>query len=312
MTQQIAWPPSGGIHIHLNLATPTMAPTMPVPAPAQADDAPLQRMHDRLLAQIVRINDWCAEHAPDEYHYDGNTADAIIAAADRLRGQVARLELMLAAADAAAYAAAEASTTSRHNLATAIEERDEADGLLAKLADWLADKPVVGDGDVVMSAITLMESQAAEIKRLNADLALLRSYAIATPHGNGKSAAALDRLPPTDLPEQFPPAIVAAVEAAQAATVQPVEAALGVGDDPELADYIIGLDAGRHTWRTIPKPVRWRLVCSVLRSIWTDGKLPTMDDFDKHAPAWMPTANACATTFGDGKWTVMCGKAIEP
>jgi hypothetical protein len=256
--------------------------------PAQA--APRQ---DR--QQFIRINEWLAEHAPSEYYADGDTADAIIAAADRLRGTVERL---------------------RQDLATAIAERDESDGLLAKLADWLADKPIVGDSNEVDLAIALMSSQAAEIKRLNADLATLRSYAIATPHGNGKSQPAV-QLSPTDQPEQYPPAIVAAVEQAaevlaqEAAAEAAQQAALDVGDDAELHDYIIGLDAKRHAWRTIPKSVRWRLVKARLNSIWTDGKLPTMADFDAYAPAWMPSANSVAMTFGDGKWSVVCGKAVE-
>lgn len=271
--------------------------------PAQA--APRQ---DR--QQLIRINEWLAEHAPSEYYADGDTADAIIAAADRLRGIVERL---------------------RQDLATAIAERDESDGLLAKLADWLADKPIVGDSNEVDLAIALMSSQAAEIKRLNADLATLRSSAIATPHGSGKSqTAAVEAARAADQPEQYPPAIVAALVAAsdpvlfmpveqaaeviaqEAAAEAAQQAALDVGDDAELHDCIVGLDAKRHTWRTIPKSVRWRLVKARLNSIWTDGKLPSMVDFDADRPAWMPTASACAMTFGDGKWSVVCGKAAQP
>ena len=98
---------------------------------------------------------------------------------------------------------------------------------------------------------------------------------------------------------------LAAAEAAQATTVQ-------IGDDPELSDYIIGLDAGRHTWRTIPKPVRWRLITATLRSIWEDGRRPSMDDFNAAKPAWMPVATAIAASYGDGKWTTVCGKAAQP
>jgi len=305
---QIAWPPDGGIHIHLNLAPPEPAPKSAVPV--------IDQLRVKAIdGQLQRLNRWLAEHSRQDYEDSfSDTADAMIAAADRLRGQVARLS------DPGALVERD---KLRIELATAIAERDASDSLLATLADWLA---VHGDDtdprNEVDLAIILMESQSAEIKRLNAELAILRSDATATPHGNGKSsvAAAAAAIQAADLPEQYPPAIAAAMNAVavpveQAADVIAQEAAtVQIADDPdpELSDYIIGLDAGRHTWRTIPKPVRWRLVRSVLRSIWTDGKLPTMDDFDKHAPAWMPTANACATTFGDGKWTVMCEKAIEP
>ncbi len=305
---QITWPPSGGIHIHLNLAPPTVTPE---PAPKLAAPVIDQLRVQAIDGQFQRINNWLAEYAPDEYRRPGDTADAIIAAVDRLRGQVARLQAMLAAADAAAYAAAEEGTRLRHDLETAIAERDDADSLLAKLANWLIQHGGA-EGGGVDHAINVMASQAAEIKRLNAD----RSYA--TPRRRIKSsvAAALEAAPPTDQPEQYPPFIADAVEAAQAAAeAKPVQAAAvrhgWPPDDPELHDYIIGLDAGRHTWRTIPKPVRWRQVQAHLRSIWTDGKLPTMADFDATRPAWMPIATSIATTFGDGKWSVVCGKAVE-
>jgi hypothetical protein len=132
-------------------------------------------------------------------------------------------------------------------------------------------------------------------------------------------AATAAAIQAADPPEQFPPfivAAVAAVEAAQAAAeAEPVQVVVvrhgWPPDDPELNDYIIGLDAGRHTWRTIPKPVRWRLVQAHLRSIWRDGKLPTMADFDATRPAWMPGASAVTSTFGYGKWSIVCGKAVE-
>lgn len=79
--------------------------------------------------------------------------------------------------------------------------------------------------------------------------------------------------------------------------------------EPDLMDYVIGLDAGRHTWRTIPKPVRWKLASAMIRSIWKNGLLPSMSDFDASKPTWMPTASSVSASFGDGKWTVVCGKA---
>lgn len=302
---QIAWPPDGGIHIHLNLAPPEPAPKSAVPV--------IDQLRVKAIdGQLQRLNRWLAEHSRQDYEDSfSDTAAAMIAAADRLRGQVARLS------DPGALVERD---KLRIELATAIAERDASDSLLATLADWLA---VHGDDtdprNEVDLAISLMESQAAEIKRLNADLAILRSYATATPHGNGKSsvAAAAAAIQAADQPEQFPPFIADAVEAAQAAAeAKPVQVvAVRHGwppDDPELHDYIIGLDAGRHTWRTIPKPVRWRLVQAHLRSIWTDGKLPTMADYDATRPAWLPIATSVAMTFGDGKWTVVCGKAVEP
>lgn len=277
--------------------------------------ADTQRSNAR-LEQLNRINAWIISYAGDAYDLscdDGDTADAIIAVADTLRGECERRKIavgQLQSQNVRVTQEFQATQTTinqlRHDLATTIAERDAAYSRLAKLADCMIHDGEHGDGDEVDLAISLMTRQAAEIKRLNADLAILRSYAIATPHGNGKSSvAAAAAIQAADQPEQYPPAIVAAVEAAQAATVQ-------IGDDPELSDYIIGLEAGRHTWRTIPKLVRWRLVQAHLRSIWRAGKLPSMADFDAHSPAWMPSATSVAMTFGDGKWSVACGKAVEP
>jgi hypothetical protein len=296
--------------------------------PAQAE--PTQNRQ-----QIERINAWLREHAPDDFWTDDDTATSIIAAADRLRGQVARLQAMLAAADAdvqrsnarleqlirindwiISYAADAIAAADRLRgtverlrieLETAIDERNAADGEVASLEAEVA-RLTTAYNDVngeLAKAIRHAEGLAH-------DLATLRSYAIATPHGNGKSKPAAGEAERAgDLPEQYPPAIVAAVEQ-EAAAEAAQQAALDVGDDAELHDYIIGLDAKRHIWRTIPKSVRWRLVKARLNSIWTDGKLPSMVDFDADRPAWMPTASACAVTFGDGKWSIVCEKAGQP
>ena len=45
-----------------------------------AFDQNLQRMYEADAAQIVRMNDWLAEHAPDFYRMPGDTATAVIAA----------------------------------------------------------------------------------------------------------------------------------------------------------------------------------------------------------------------------------------
>lgn len=137
-----------------------------------------------------------------------------------------------------------------------------------------------------------------EIDRLTAELRTLRSYAIAPKTDP----------PAADLPQQQPPAIAAALSAQSAQSADPIPDA----DDDDLRDWIIGLDAKRHTWRTIPKPVRWRLITATLRSIWKDGRLPSMADFDAAKPEWMPIATSVALSYGDGKWTTLCGKAAQP
>lgn len=237
------------IHIHIDLAD-----TTPAPAPPRNDS--LRRQHDRLQAQIVRINDWCAEHAPDEYHSDGDTADAMIAAADRLRGRETVLSAHLATMETRLDAA-------RLELAQAVAERDEAQQTLLDIETWLAMISPSHLADLAAGRLTLAQAieQAhnAAILLLDTEVNALRSFAIATPHGNGKTypTAVLSALEAAaqgeDLPEQYPPAIVAATEAAQTAPVEQT-APVQITDDPELHDYIIGLDTGRHTWRTIPNP----------------------------------------------------------
>jgi hypothetical protein len=76
------------------------------------------RTYEWLNDQIARINDWLAEHEPALYCApDTDTAEAMICAADRLRGQVAKLrsELATCLIDVA---------DARQAHATACDERD--------------------------------------------------------------------------------------------------------------------------------------------------------------------------------------------
>lgn len=193
----------------------------------------------------------------------------------------------------------------RTELADAITERDAAQKDIIAVEAWLEQHDSARFAQLAAGVTTLAQAIAdhdrdiclahrLEIDRLTAELRTLRSYAIAPKTDP----------PAADLPQQQPPAIVAAVQAA-APSADHLD-----GDD--LHDWIIGLDAQRHTWRTIPKPVRWRLITATLRSIWKDGRLPSMDDFNAAKPEWMPIATSVAMSYGDGKWTTVCGKAAQP
>jgi hypothetical protein len=57
--------------------------------------------------------------------------------------------------------------------------------------------------------------------------------------------------------------------------------------DDEATDWWIGCDAGRHTWRTVPKPVQLRMVRHVLSFGPETGDM-TMREFDAIKPDWMP------------------------
>ncbi len=65
---------------------------------------------------------------------------------------------------------------------------------------------------------------------------------------------------------------------------------------PENYDWWIGLDAGRHTWRNLPKRNRLDLVRYVLSFGPPDAALK-MIEFDAIRPQWMPTAGTHTKTF---------------
>ena len=67
--------------------------------------------------------------------------------------------------------------------------------------------------------------------------------------------------------------------------------------DDEATDWWIGVAAGRHTWRTVPKPVQLRMVRHVL-SFGPETGAMKMTDFDAIKPDWMPSANSHTKTLG--------------
>ena len=67
--------------------------------------------------------------------------------------------------------------------------------------------------------------------------------------------------------------------------------------DGEATDWWIGVAAGRHAWRTVPKPVQLRMVRHVLSFGPETGSMK-MADFDAVKPDWMPSANSHTKTLG--------------
>lgn len=65
---------------------------------------------------------------------------------------------------------------------------------------------------------------------------------------------------------------------------------------PENHDWWLGLTAGRHTWRNLPKRNRLDLVRYVLSFGPPDAALK-MIEFDAIRPEWMPTAGTHTKTF---------------
>ncbi len=66
--------------------------------------------------------------------------------------------------------------------------------------------------------------------------------------------------------------------------------------DDEAADWWIGCDTGRHTWRTVPKPVQLRMVRHILSFGPETGNM-TMAEFDAIKPDWMPGSGSHTKTL---------------
>ena len=66
--------------------------------------------------------------------------------------------------------------------------------------------------------------------------------------------------------------------------------------DDEATDWWIGCAAGRHTWRTVPKPIQLRMVRHILSFGPEDGAM-TMRDFDAIKPDWMPSSSSHTQTL---------------
>lgn len=133
----------------------------------------------------------------------------------------------------------------------------------------------------------------ADNTHLMQELRTLRSYAIATPDGNGKTAIAgiVDDFGTVQTPPP-PLAPQASLHIHNAATRSTLSQA--------ASDYAEGLTAGRWQWRQLPKPIRLELVRYIIRQ----GERFTQSEFDHNKPDWMPTANAHVQTF-DVPWSVL-------
>ena len=66
--------------------------------------------------------------------------------------------------------------------------------------------------------------------------------------------------------------------------------------DDIAKDWWIGCAAGRHQWRTVPKPIQLQLVRHIF-SFGPETDAMTMRDFDAIKPDWMPGANSHTKTL---------------
>lgn len=66
--------------------------------------------------------------------------------------------------------------------------------------------------------------------------------------------------------------------------------------DDEATDWWIGCAAGRHAWRTVPKPVQLRMIRHILSFGPETGDM-TMREFDAIKPDWMPSSSSHTQTL---------------
>ena len=66
--------------------------------------------------------------------------------------------------------------------------------------------------------------------------------------------------------------------------------------DDETTDWWIGCSAGRHVWRTVPKPIQLRMVRHILSFGPETGDM-TLREFDAIKPGWMPTSTSHTQTL---------------
>ena len=79
--------------------------------------------------------------------------------------------------------------------------------------------------------------------------------------------------------------------------------------DDEAKDWWIGVAAGRHAWRTVPKSVQLRMIRHILSFGPENGSMK-MTEFDAIKPDWMPSANSHTKTLGLS-WQQMNDWAVE-
>ena len=79
--------------------------------------------------------------------------------------------------------------------------------------------------------------------------------------------------------------------------------------DDIARDWWIGVAAGRHTWRTVPKPVQLQLVRHVLSFGPETGSMK-MTDFDAIKPDWMPSSGSHTKTL-NLSWSQLNDWSVE-
>jgi uncharacterized FlaG/YvyC family protein len=228
---------------------------------AARNSQPNQPSYELLVAQIERLNEWLEVNAVDQYFSDNDTATAVIVTLDGQHQQIEGLRQQLAQMDA-----------------------DNA-GLLRKVKEldsWKEQSLLTQD---------LLRKQAEEAWHFTPTAASTASggpaVAVTSPAGASTPRIAA--------PPAASPAGPATNDSASPVTTS--GAAWRSTLEAESNDWVVSIEAGRRTWRQIPKNQRLLIFQAIARHLGSNGAMPTQAVDDERKPAWMPTGTSIAMGF---------------
>jgi len=251
--------------------------------------------YDALAEQLIRLNNWCAHHAPAALNGPGSTADVVLAVLDSYAQQIDRqAEELRQAADPASHDDRIAA------LKANLKAVDADNALLRSQLDAMRDaaQSLAEDKRNLQTEFSSLSGQLAQLdtdnvalirrnKKLADELRTLNSNAVAVI--SGVVGAGLPNgyvRPSTDNNQQSP---------ANNSLWEDPDKLIFLDD--EAKDWWIGMSSGRHAWRSVPKSMQLRMVRQVLGHHDGDGPV-RMIDFDAIKPDWMPSANSHTKTLG--------------
>ena len=175
---------------------------------------------------------------------------------------------------------------------------------ISTLNEWLSNEepalyhdPYTDTAQAMIAAIRKRDTQIAELQqeiaKVDADNSGLLLRLQKAEQGWAAAQADADRLA-----LQVAQQLAAHVNGGSMAPERPAPAATWFANlDDETNDWRISLEAGRRTFRQVPKASRLLLAQAVARNIGR-GALPMQQEFDAHKPDWMPGGGGLAKSFG--------------
>jgi len=201
-----------------------------------------------------------------------------------------------------------------------LEQLHRIDQWLAKHADGrgegmeIADAMIAFAEDNKLAVIRSMEYQIAakqaEIERLTrqADRRTREIEASRAAISHASEMAAI-QIPAVTVAANVSHANPPCVLPEEAVKVDAIRGSTWLRDDD--LDWLEGLERGAHSFRTVPKETRRRLVQAHIDAVRTGSEAPRQFDFDQARPVWMPTAGSAAATFGVS-WADLCAAKELP